>query len=263
MKLKVDHREKKLIKLLEAFKTMHEFDFSIEVQELPLGDIILCDDDDTERLIIERKSVNDLAASLRDGRYREQSYRLTNGPVHNHNIIYLIEGDISKYSNKYTKIKPATLYVTMFCLQYYKGFSVIKTKDISETAQYILFMLDKMMRTKDKVSYYSTDGSCPAPPKNYCEVVNKVKKKNIRPENIGEIILSQIPGISSTTSLAIMSKFGSLYDLLMKLKEDQHCMDDMTYITSKGLTRRVSKSCISNIVQYLLYQKSNIIKVDT
>lgn len=262
MKLKIDDREKKLIKLIRAFKDMYAFKFEIIVEKLPIGDVILCDDDDTERLIIERKSVNDLAASLKDGRYREQSYRLTNNPVHNHNIVYLIEGDISLYSNRYTKIKPQTLYVTMFCLQYYKGFSVIKTKDISETAEYIIFTLDKMMRTPDKKNFYSEDKQ-QQQPKNYCEVVNKVKKKNIRPENIGEIILSQIPGISSTTSLAIMKKFGSLYNLLNELKQDQHCLDEIVYITKKGQERRVSKSSIANVVQYLLYQKSNIIKIDT
>ncbi len=264
MKLKVDDRERKLIKILEAYKTTYEFKFEIVVEKLPIGDIIICDDDDNEELIIERKSVNDLAASLKDGRYREQSYRLTNNPVHNHNIVYLIEGEISLYSNKYTKIKPQTLYVTMFCLQYYKGFSVIKTKNITETAEYIVFIIDKMMRTRDKKSYYSKGSmQVVAPPKNYCEVVNKVKKKNITPENIGEIILSQIPGISATTSLAVMKKFGSLFNLLNKLKEDQHCMDGITYTTKKGQERRISKSSIRNIVMYLLYQKSNVIKIDT
>ena len=43
--------------------------------------------------------------------------------------------------------------------------------------------------------------------KRYSEVISKVKKKNIRPDNIGEIILSQIPGISSKTSAAIMVNF--------------------------------------------------------
>jgi len=263
MKLKIDDREKKLIKLVQAFKAMYGFKFEIIIEKLPIGDVILCDDDDTERLIIERKGVSDLAASLKDGRYREQSYRLTNNPVHNHNIVYLIEGDISLYSSRYTKIKPQTLYVTMFCLQYYKGFSVIKTKDISETAEYIVFTLDKMMRTPDKKSFYSGDKQEIQKPKHYCEVVNKVKKKNIRPDNIGEIILSQIPGISSITSLAIMKKFGSLYNLLNELKQDQHCLDEVVYTTKKGQKRRISKSSIANIVQYLLYQKSNVIKVET
>ena len=51
MKLKVDDREKKLIKLLYAFKDMYQFNFTIEVEKLPLGDVILCEDDGTERLV--------------------------------------------------------------------------------------------------------------------------------------------------------------------------------------------------------------------
>ena len=94
-------------------------------------------------------------------------------------------------------------------------------------------------------------------------VYEKVKKNNITPENIGEIILSQIPGISSVTSQVIMNEFGSLYNLLHKLKENQKCLDDLYIITNSGNKRRITKTGIRNIVQYLLYQKSNIIKVET
>ena len=49
-------------------------------------------------LIIERKSLNDLASSIKDGRYAEQSFRLSNIEHHNHNIVYLIEGDRGTYN---------------------------------------------------------------------------------------------------------------------------------------------------------------------
>ena len=39
-----------------------------------------------EKLVIERKSINDLLSSIKDGRYAEQSYRLNGLPNHNHNI---------------------------------------------------------------------------------------------------------------------------------------------------------------------------------
>ena len=105
MIIKVDNRERKLIKLLNAkLDELEVSKISIVVEELPLGDIIICDDNKVEKLIIERKSLNDLAASIRDGRYSEQSFRLENHEIHNHNIVYLIEGDIHRYSNKYSKI---------------------------------------------------------------------------------------------------------------------------------------------------------------
>ena len=121
--------------------------------------------------------------------------------------------------------------------------------------------VDKMTRDK-KISYYDTSMNNVNNIKAYCEVVNKVKKKNIRQENIGEIILSQIPGISSKTSLTIMEKFGSLYNLLDQLKKDPKCLNGITIKTTKG-NRKISNTTIRNISQYLLYQKSNVIKIDT
>lgn len=69
--------------------------------------------------------------------------------------------------------------------------------------------------------------------------------------------------MSSHTSQIIMNKYGSLYNLLCDLDTNQKCLDDMSYITEKGVKRRISKTSIRNIVQFLLYQKSNIIVIDT
>ena len=262
MKLQVDYREKRLIKLLEAYVNQFNFkNITIEIEKLDLGDAIICDDDGKEKIIMERKSLNDLASSIKDGRYVEQSHRLTNYPIHNHNIIYIIEGNLSIWENRY-KVQANTLYSAIFSLNYYKGFSVIKTIDITETAEYLLRMCDKLNREKIKVSYYES-GEKNKKPNNYCSVVKKEKKKNITPENIGEIILSQIPGVSSGTSQIIMNKYGSLYNLLCDLDVNQKCLDTLTYTTHNGIERRISKTSIRNIVQYLLYQRSNIITIDT
>lgn len=262
MKLIVDIREKKLIKLLEAFKNQFGFKkIDIEIKNLPLGDAIIVDDNGNEKIIVERKSLNDLASSIKDGRYVEQSHRLDGCEIHNHNVIYIVEGNLSIWENKY-KVQANTLYTAIFSLNYYKGFSVIKTIDMTETAEYLLRMCDKLSREKKKVSYYD-GGEINKKPKHYSEVVKKEKKKNITPENIGEIILSQIPGVSSHTSQVIMNKYGSLYNLLCDLDINQKCLDQLTYTTDKGIIRRISKTSIRNIVQYLLYQKSNIINIDT
>ena len=60
-----------------------------------------------------------------------------------------------------------------------------------------------------------------------------------------------------------MEHFGSLYNLLDKLKKDPNCLNELTYKTKTGNSRRISKTSIRNIVQYLLYQKSNVINIDT
>jgi len=262
MKLRVDYREKKLIKLLNAYLVQFNLNnITIIIESLDVGDLIICDDDDKEKLIIERKSLNDLASSIKDGRYVEQSLRLSHFSLHNHNIIYLIEGNLSTWTNRY-KVQANTLHSAIFSLNYYKGFSVHKTNDMTETAEYILRVCDKLNRSQKKVPYYCS-GEINYNDENYVSVIKKVKKDNITPENISEIILSQIPGISAKTSQVIIDKFGSLYQLLDALNRDQKCMDNICFTTDKGTKRKISKTAIRNIVQYLLYQKSNIINIDT
>ena len=79
MTIKVDIREKDLYTLISN-KTKAEY------ENLTLGDIVISVKN--ELVIIERKTLKDLAASIKDGRYREQSFRLNECGCHNHNIIY-------------------------------------------------------------------------------------------------------------------------------------------------------------------------------
>ena len=258
MRIIIDNRERGLIPIIQSLNKDENFNIQIDVETLDIGDIII-KDGESEKIIIERKTYNDLASSLRDGRYREQSFRLNNVNIHNHNIVYLIEGERHKYSNKYNKVPFSTLLVTMFCIQYYKGFSLYQTRNIVETAEYILKITDKLKREKKRVCYYDSEKSTIIDgdsEKTYTDVVKRAKKGNIRPDNIGEIILSQIPGISVKSSKAIMSHFNSLYDLLNQLKEDKKCLDNIDIVTKNGSTRRIAHSVKNNIIKYLLYQKN-------
>lgn len=45
--------------------------------------------------IVERKTADDLAASIMDGRYEEQKYRLKGCGLNN--VIYLVEGSPGQY----------------------------------------------------------------------------------------------------------------------------------------------------------------------
>ena len=149
MKLVIDYREKKLIQLVESIKLMNAKYKPIEVvvENLPLSDIIIKDNNDRELILIERKSINDLASSIQDGRYNEQSYRLDNTEIHNHNIIYLIEGNLSMWNNRYSRITQDTIYSAMVSLMYYKGFSVFRTFTLVETAEFALNMALKINKS--------------------------------------------------------------------------------------------------------------------
>ena len=89
---------------------------------------------------------------------------------------------------------------------------------------------------------------------NYSDVCNsnRVKKNNITPENIGIIMLSQIPGVSSAAANVIMTKFVSIKELINTLSSDKKALDGISIVTKTGDNRKISKTCISNIYNYLL-----------
>lgn len=268
--IKIDVREHDLIYMFE--KNILFRDVKVQKENLPLGDVIIMDGDE-EKIIIERKTLSDLAASIKDGRYEEQGYRLNGCNHHNHNIVYLIEGDVAKYNIFKGRLDKMTLYSAMFSINYYKGFSLMRSNSLEESALIILNMVQKMSKSMKK-SYYSTCTFNPPNPevvlktdepislenaltkeeseeKEYCGVVKKVKKDNITVANIGEIMLCQIPTISSITALAILAKFHTITQLILSIQQDVDCMKDISYVNSKGQTRKISKTSIANIIKFL------------
>ena len=83
------------------------------------------------------------------------------------------------------------------------------------------------------------------------QVIKKEKKEFITPENISEILLSQIPSVSEKTARAIMSHFISLVHLIDMLRLNENCLDNLTFQMTGGRARRISKRSIGNIKKYL------------
>jgi ERCC4-type nuclease len=278
MIVKVDVRESDLLQQINQllinvpiFKNI-----VIKSEVLPIGDIIIASDKE-DKLIIERKSVTDLLASIKDGRYEEQSYRLNGSAYHNHNIVYLIEGDVNKVnrfkSDNAQASEKLTIYSAMFSLNYYKGFSVFRSFSLGETATIICNMAYKLAKEETKKAFYQntntiiesinnteaiTNAIIDQPEeqdvseKDYVSVIKKVKKENITPDNIGEIMLCQIPGISAVTALTIMEKFQTLPNLIKEMELNNDCLKDICSTNSKGQTRKINKTSIANIVKFLL-----------
>ena len=328
--IKVDFREKELIALLQL-KMMNDdvnsnSNIKLKVDNLKIGDTVFVEIDVNENeigeelVVFERKSLNDLASSIKDGRYAEQSFRLDGyQAVPNHNIVYLIEGDLSKYrENKYTRINKKTLLSSMFSILYYKGFSGVRTMNVIETCDLVSSWADKLERematsvkkSSVKMPYYvsahappqlvsatadSTDSTDsrenvqqfnielndndggevrmgqpqslqsqsqsqqsvgqpqPLQSYDYCSVlkVKKEKNANVTPENIGVIMLSTIPGISSKTAIVIMNEFKTIGQLIKSFELNPHCLNHVC-IETNGKPRKIASTCIENVRKYLL-----------
>jgi len=254
MKLILDCRETNLLKSCEGLiKTVPKFKhIKITTENLLIGDMAINDDENNNIILFERKTIADLLASIKDGRYREQSYRLNGSNYHNHNIIYLIEGTLGKFDDK------QVVYSSMFSLNYFKGFSLFRSYNIEETAYILCNAFIKLEKEKGKIPYYSNNkltdeiAATEGEEKSYSTVIKMKKNANITKENFGEIVLCQIPSISSTTAVAIMKEFKTIDNLIQKLKGDKKCLDGVSYETEKKQKRKISKTSIQNILEFLL-----------
>ena len=314
MKIIIDERETALYDLFPKSGKI-----AIVKKVLNLGDIIFSNDDETSiYMVFERKSFRDLLASIKDGRYAEQSYRLTNCFPEPHNIVYLLEGMFSTLPREEDK---KLVVSCMASLNYFKGFSVMRTVSIAETAQHILFMaekIDKEIKAGKTAKYSgnkyentstnfenkianveastdSTISECDSAvvpstvvpssvvpstvvpstvvpstvvpttvvpsnvvpsnvvplPTDYCGVVKASKKANITKDNIGQMILMQIPGISSITAIEIMRPFTNFLEFIDKIRTDKTYLNSVI-LEVNGKKRKMGSNIIKSINELLL-----------
>ena len=258
MLIKIDYRE---TDLLSKMTDINEYtDISIQSANLPLGDIIICTDDGTEKVMIERKTLKDLAASIRDGRYKEQGFRLSACDVPNHNIFYLLEGNLQTYKPFHKgAVDKYALLSSMVSITYYKGFSLYRANSLDESAEWLLQVAYKIGKEGGEPFYMknittttSVSGDAPPGDDAYSTILKRTKKNNITPENIGEIMLSQIPNVSTGVAITIMEKYKTLKNLMDALSLDKNALDGIKTVNKAGQARKINKTTIENIYTYLL-----------
>jgi ERCC4-type nuclease len=286
MRLIVDERERGVFEKIQQLLETHNSDNVLSTVDvikevLPLGDFILETNGGRILAIIERKSLTDLLASIKDSRYEEQSFRLSHSDdCQPRQVIYIIEGMMSTLR---TPKEKRLVYSVITSLHFFKGFCPLRTSSPQETAELLIWMADKIERNIhkglplfiDKNIIHLEINTDVDPDKNqntieegvqvqkdvgepmsvitekYCNVVKKVRKENVTPENIGEIMLCQVPGISSVTAIAIMRHFTSFFHLLESCKSNPNCLENLQY-ENNGKMRKISKSSISSIFKYFL-----------
>ena len=222
---------------------------------LPLGDVSIQTSE--LELIIERKTVTDLASSIRDGRLREQKIRL----IHNYpkkNIIYIIEGDITRQnkSMKFNKINKYTIYSSIINMLVRDNIRLFMSNSIENTIEFIEILIKKIKKGTLKIikyneiseaSQYSNGISL----RNISSVkINK--QSNITPELVYKAQLACIPSISTLTAEALMSHYTNMKHLIQSLQDKTP--EERIHILQKIKTsksRRLGSKIASNINTYI------------
>ncbi len=130
-----------------TIQQLTEKNVNFEVRRLSVGDFLwICRDKDNREVllpyIVERKRMDDLAGSIKDGRFREQKFRLKDCGVQN--IIYLIE---SKGNNQFVGLPITNLLQAGTNTQVQNEFSVKFTDSHADTMLYLSVLTNILIKT--------------------------------------------------------------------------------------------------------------------
>jgi len=250
MIIKIDNREPNILK--DYFSKQY---LNTSLSNLSLGDIIL-EHNDSE-VIIERKTVTDLASSIRDGRLREQKIRL----IHNYakkNIIYVIEGDITQNNNSmyFNKINKYTIYSSIINMLVRDNIHLFMTSNVHHTIEFIEMIMKKMKKGTLKVvksnqphqlTQYAQQVST-----RHISSIKLNKQANLTRDLVYASQLACIPGISSNIAHSIMNIYPTmkvLINTLHTISEEERIELLRNIKTEKS--RRIGIKIAQNINKYI------------
>ena len=233
----IDNRETDLINLFK--KCFSE----IYVSNLDVGDIAICEVIDTKVEVValfERKTVSDMIASVKDGRYKEQKVRLMSYHIQNKTkkLYYILEGDTSKLNPTEEKL----FWGSWISSQVRDGMETFRTLNIGETFKLVIKLLERIIKepsvlniSKYQSEYYTKHLSLSSNTSNdvlnttqvdddkevnisYLSSIKSRKKDNITPKLYHIMSLGLIPNVSNSSAEAIISKYGSMIAILSAYK---------------------------------------------
>ena len=198
-------------------------------QNLNVGDIQFVDNNSQTIFCVERKTISDLADSIKNGRYREQKYRLLKSYPANM-IGYLIEGHIPSISTTFQGITWKTIMGVILNLQLRDNINVFTSQNPEESVE-ILKMLQKKL-TKGLSNQNQTTSD-----KEYHHHTGISKKSQLTPEMCFKIQLSQIPAVSHNIADKIVEMYPTLPKLILAFQKEGPDLLK-TLIIGKGSEKR-------------------------
>lgn len=179
------------------------------VKQLSVGDIWIGTNDQgiaEGGLIIERKSIRDLEASILDGRYKEQRGRILSFcQERKAQPMYILEGSLASGTGRLQK-KALMKFIHRLIFHY--QIPVMQTQSVQETAELVQTLVEQwkddpasLQRTTELVKV--TDG------------IHVQKKANAAdPTQFAISCLAQCPGVSVKMAEQLVQTFGSLQGIL-------------------------------------------------
>ncbi|XP_045535916.1 crossover junction endonuclease MUS81 [Papilio machaon] len=165
--------------------------------------------------IVERKRLDDLAASIKDGRFHEQKFRLRRCGIEN--VIYLIENYGGK---KNVGLPVQSLMQALANTRVNDGFKIHITKSLIHTARFLAIMTKRLAFRFQSKNLKGWNAAPEGTTLMTFYYFNKSTVKN-KPLTVTETfikILLQLKGVSVEKALAITSKYTTPHSLISAYK---------------------------------------------
>ena len=230
VRLVVDYRELKVIKKLQDRNIKFEekrksISSSLKPIVFETGNLFLGDFefylDDEMVLLIERKSVADLANSIGDGRHKNQKLRLVktnpNPFIRMKKVMYLIEGEVTDQVVIQSHSTKSKIYGAMVNTFLRDSISVFRSTSIKETVTLLIKLYRKIQEHAEMIKGNSDPSRTSQSQEqlDYSTMIKKERKANLTPTVCFLSQLSQIPKISESMAQVIYNKYPTMRDLIL------------------------------------------------
>lgn len=247
--LEVDNREHKLLELIQTSTKFQHTNTVLKspAPSLPLGDMILKVADETV-LVMERKTLRDLLASVKDGRYRDQKVRLLKS-YPREMVLYILEGgskqnwsfswtfesdpsDRMRARSAFSSVEKKIMMSSFVNTLVRDRIGWVFTEDLEDTAA---FLEQLVQRVRENPDVY-----CPSMQKDKQQAedtnVRPLAKKDLLTPSLCFIAqLAQIPGLSLGKARVIADTLGvhSMTELITKVPDLKESLQNVQGIGKK------------------------------
>lgn len=231
--INVDYREHAIIDLIKNKETTLLMNYT--TSNLLIGDFVIKNEKGEIFYVIERKTINDLASSITDGRFREQKARLLNSYKDPSKIIYIIEG--TKSILPIGRINKDIINSALLNLLFKHNYTVIFTQNTQDTLDNLLLLCQKISKN-ELTSAPLTDFS------------------NIKKSDSKDIFVNQlcvIKGTSIIIAKKIKEHYASMNILIKKYNSFDTVKEKELLLTNIQITekRKLGKVLSTNIYHAL------------
>ena len=232
MKVVIDTREEDLWKLMEPWlpgsAAATTDGWTVEKKPLAVGDIaFVCvaeDGAETELVLLERKTAEDLGASQKDGRYREQRARLLAKRGGGAAIGYLLEAPAWSPTLSRTWCRGAfsevNLQTAIVRLQMRYTIPVFQSTGLKETVGWVR-RIAASLKTDPTVFKTGLATEATAAAAVYKDAIHVKKAANMDAALLLTTVLRTVPGVGSAAADAIVGHVGGSFPAFYALKAEE------------------------------------------